>query len=95
MASSSDPTAGLYTGVGLQFDAKAGTKAYANSVISIDKRSGGSARFPAFASTWMLTFVKGSRSPLVTVLGRTARRHSGAGPDRQGDPGSQLRFPTL
>ena len=65
------PNGRLYTGVGVQFDAKAGNRAYANSVISIDKRSGKIRTVSTgLRQPWMLTFVKGIRSPYFSVLGQ-------------------------
>jgi len=89
------PNGRLYTGVGLQFDAKAGTKAYANSVISIDKRSGRIRTVSTgLRQPWMLTFVKGSRSPLVTVLGQDTPKGTLA-PDLivKATPGANFGFP--
>lgn len=89
------PNGRLYTGVGLQFDAKAGNKAYANSVISIDPRSGKiRAVSTGLRQPWMLTFVKGIRSPFVTVLGQDTPKNTKA-PDLivKATQGADFGFP--
>jgi glucose/arabinose dehydrogenase len=89
------PNGRLYTGVGLQFDAKAGNKAYANSVISIDKRSGKIRTVSTgLRQPWMLTFAKGSSSPFVTVLGQDTPKNTKA-PDLivKATQGANFGFP--
>lgn len=65
------PDGRLYTGVTLQFDHKGSKFPYANSVVSINPKNGSIKTVSTgLRQPWMLDFVKGIRSPFVTVLGQ-------------------------
>ncbi|MBN8870005.1 MAG: hypothetical protein J0H66_09015 [Solirubrobacterales bacterium] len=89
------PNGRLYTGIGLQFDAKAGNKAYANSVVSIDPESGKIKTVSTgLRQPWMMTFVPGVSSPFVSVLGQDTPKNTEA-PDLivKATPGADFGFP--
>ncbi len=90
------PNGKLYTGVGLQFDHKASKRPYSNSVVAINPRSGKIRTVSTgLRQPWMLTFLKGMSSPLVTVLGQDQPKNTQA-PDLivKATPGADFGFPS-
>lgn len=91
------PNGRLYTGVALtqEFDHSANPMKYANTVVSL-KTTGGGLKVVStgLRQPWQLTFAKGEKSPIVSVLAQDLPEDANA-PDLlvKATPGSKFGFP--